>query len=199
MTAAHRVDAFRTARPRCARAFLVLVLVLRAATLQAQTLAAVARESAVPPPALPSVRPRSPRFSCSSADRPCSTSPRQSHACRSRARKSPTHWSRRVSRSSCTARPRHHLHVRLGPAPAVSSATKSWYSAIQPPLGADAAAVSRRADCRGRQRQRRGGVGHRVEQVRRRQGGRSRGRLRREEGGRGQPPAAAGGRWRRTR
>ncbi len=49
MTTAHGVDAFRTARPRRARAFLVLVLVLRAATVHAQTLAAVARESAAPP------------------------------------------------------------------------------------------------------------------------------------------------------
>ena len=49
MTAAQGVDAFRTARPRRARAFLVLVLVLRAATLHAQTLAAAARESVGPP------------------------------------------------------------------------------------------------------------------------------------------------------
>jgi pilus assembly protein CpaC len=48
MTSAHRVDAFRTARPRRARWFLVLVLILRAATLHAQTLAAVARDVASP-------------------------------------------------------------------------------------------------------------------------------------------------------
>jgi pilus assembly protein CpaC len=55
MATAHGVDAFRTARSRRTRWFFVLVLVLRAATVNGQSLAAVARESALLPPAAPAV------------------------------------------------------------------------------------------------------------------------------------------------
>lgn len=55
MATAHWVDAFRAARSRRTRWFLVLVLILRAATVHGQSLAAVARDSAIPPAAAPAI------------------------------------------------------------------------------------------------------------------------------------------------
>jgi pilus assembly protein CpaC len=55
MATAHRVDAFRAARSRRTRWFFVLVLILRAATVHGQSLAAVARDTALPPAAAPAI------------------------------------------------------------------------------------------------------------------------------------------------
>ena len=133
------------------------------------------------------------RFSCWSADRRSSTPIGRSSGCRSRRRRSPTRWSPRLARCSCTARRRARSRCSCG----ADNGRITNYEVIVPPRlvaarRANPQTVPERADCRCRQRQGRRAVGCRLGEVRHRPRKGAGRRLRRQAGKHRQHDAPAG-------